>query len=541
MRADYLERVRRHAFLVTLGFTVYFAYVALPPNPSPYSTLDFAGHRGIYNSAWVGCLVSLMTSAFLSIAGFYLVKNAVEHDRRSGVGQILAATPITKWGYTLGKWASNFGVLATMVGSLAVCSIGMQLLRGEDRHIDLAALLVPFVVIALPAIAVTAGAAVLFETIRWLRGGVGNVVYFFLWSGVFMAGDMATRMQGGGVGSVPGVSTVVPSMMRAVTSRFHLPLESTSFNLGFNIKSEGVYHLQTFRWEGMIWTAELLWPRLFWTLIGVGLALGAAIPFDRFDALRPQERSRRRAGPGSGHRRSANPTEPAADATASGHVAPHATAARGIAVTGLVEPSRRWSFLAMVVAELRLALRGAPRAWAIVALGLALAGWIAPLPVARAWLLPFAWIWPLLLWSAMGPREARHGTGPLLFSSARPLRHQLPALWLAGVVIALGMGLGVGIRLALGGDVRGFLAWSTGVAFIPSLALAAGVWTRSGKLFEVLYLLIWYLGPMNRVPFLDFMGTTEAAVASGAPAGFAVATLLLLALAVQGRRHTLRS
>src|SRR5439155_1111928 len=65
MRADYLERVRRHAFLVTLGFTVYFAYVALPPNPAPYSTLDFAGHRGIYNSAWVGCLVALMTSAFL--------------------------------------------------------------------------------------------------------------------------------------------------------------------------------------------------------------------------------------------------------------------------------------------------------------------------------------------------------------------------------------------------------------------------------------------------------------------------------------------
>ena len=31
MRADYLERVRRHAFLVTLGFTVIFAYVALPP------------------------------------------------------------------------------------------------------------------------------------------------------------------------------------------------------------------------------------------------------------------------------------------------------------------------------------------------------------------------------------------------------------------------------------------------------------------------------------------------------------------------------
>jgi hypothetical protein len=109
------------------------------------------------------------------------------------------------------------------------------------------------------------------------------------------------------------------------------------------------------------------------------------------------------------------------------------------------------------------------------------------------------------------------------------------------VVVALLIGLGVGARLALTGDFPGALAWCVGAFFIPSLALAAGVWTGSGKLFEVLYLLIWYVGPMNRTPFLDFMGTSEAAAASGAPAGFAVATLVLLACAILGRRRALRS
>ena len=195
----------------------------------------------------------------------------------------------------------------------------------------------------------------------------------------------------------------------------------------------------------------------------------------------------------------------------------------------------------MLAAELRLAILSLPRVWLILAAGLAAACWVVPMPIARAWFLPFAWGWPLLLWSAMGTREARYQTAPLLYCSARPLRHQLPALWLAGVVVTLGMGLGVGARLALTGDFRGFLAWSVGVVFIPSFALAAGVWTKSGKLFEVLYLVIWYVGPMNRTPCLDFMGTTEATAASGASAGFATATLVLLICAFLGRRRALRS
>ena len=35
------------------------------------------------------------------------------------------------------------------------------------------------------------------------------------------------------------------------------------------------------------------------------------------------------------------------------------------------------------------------------------------------------------------------------------------------------------------GDWRGLLAWLTGALFIPTLALALGVWSGSSKLFEI--------------------------------------------------------
>ncbi|MNC76870.1 hypothetical protein D3C75_1286870 [compost metagenome] len=45
---------------------------------------------------------------------------------------------------------------------------------------------------------------------------------------------------------------------------------------------------------------------------------------------------------------------------------------------------------------------------------------------------------------------------------------------------------------------------------IPSLALACGVLTRTGRTFELVYLIIWYLGPFSKLPYLDFLGTKNS-------------------------------
>ena len=174
-RADFLERVRRHGFLVALLFCVYAGYAFLPPNPSHYATLKLDEYRGVYNSAWVGTAVAMLSAVFISMIGFFIVKNALDRDRRTRVGQILATTPISRVEYTLGKTISNFAVLATMTLVVAIACIGMQLLRGEDRSIDLFQLLSPFVLLTLPMLFLTAAIAVFFEAMPVLRGGVGNV------------------------------------------------------------------------------------------------------------------------------------------------------------------------------------------------------------------------------------------------------------------------------------------------------------------------------------------------------------------------------
>jgi hypothetical protein len=170
--------------------------------------------------------------------------------------------------------------------------------------------------------------------------------------------------------------------------------------------------------------------------------------------------------------------------------------------------ARRFGLARILAAELRLLLKGLPWWWYAVAVGLNIASVFNSTSVVKQGLLPAAWIWPLLVWSGLGCRESRHATRQIIFSAPHPLATQLPATWLAGFLVTALAGSGALVRLLAAGDTASAAAWFASALFIPSLALALGVWTGSSKAFEVVYLLWWYLGPLHPrdIPALDFTG-----------------------------------
>jgi hypothetical protein len=457
----------------------------------------------------------------------------VDRDRQTRVGEILAATPLTRVRYTLAKTLSNFAILAVMTLVVAMSAGITQLVRAEDSHLAIGPLSAPFVFLALPALLVTAALAVLFETTPGLRGGAGNVAYFFLWGGLLAIGI-------GGPGSMVephhnliGSGAVMPSIYEACRRAFP-DTDPSNFAIGINVRSSGVWSLTTFRWEGIAWTAGAIAPRALWALLALAIGAFAALPFDRFDPARA-----RRGAPGRGPRPADRAEPPGA-----GVAMPAAAAASAARLSPLGADSRGSlpaRLLACVAAELKLSLGGLSRWWYAAWLLMAVVAVFLPLETARLRVLPLLWLWPILVWSPMGTREKRHGTDGVLFSSPHPLGLQFPAVWIAGALVAAASGLPIGARLALAGDAPGLLAWLVGAAFIPSLALALGVWTGSSRAFEALYTLAWYAGPLQPIPAIDFMGASRAAAEGGTPGGFAVATLALMALALAGRKRSLRN
>jgi hypothetical protein len=202
--------------------------------------------------------------------------------------------------------------------------------------------------------------------------------------------------------------------------------------------------------------------------------------------------------------------------------------------------TRATALLPLVGAEFALLTRGQSRWWYLVAMVLIALSLFLPLAAVRMPILPLLWVWPVLIWSGMGSREVRHGADGLLFSSARPLRRQLPAAYLAGVGVTVLIGAGVALRFALSGDLAALGSWGAGALAIPAFALASGVWTGGRKFFEIVYLLLWYGGPMNRTPELDFMGVTAAGAASVVPKAVLGLAVALLALAAIGRVRQIR-
>jgi hypothetical protein len=273
-RADFLERVRRYSFLLTLLFAVFLGYSAA----SGRITLHLGDYRGVYTSAWIGALVAIVTTCFVSLVGFYIVKNAIDRDRQTGVGQILAATPLSKISYALGKFLSNLAVLSSMVVVLAVAAVAMQFFAAEDPHLDTVALLAPFLIIALPAMALIAALALLFETLPLLRGGLGNVAWFFVWS---ILGIALPELTGKHWLDPMGLMTVADSMIEG--AKANIPGYKDSFSL--TIANAPAKIVDTFRWQGVPWTSQMILLRVGWMFAAVVIVLLAAMFFDRFDPV----------------------------------------------------------------------------------------------------------------------------------------------------------------------------------------------------------------------------------------------------------------
>nr|WP_193365988.1 hypothetical protein [Kitasatospora sp. SID7827] len=500
---DFRDRARRPVYAVILLAAVGLGCLAVPAADSSWVILDVGGHRGTYNSAYVGTATALAGALWLTVGGFYAVRGAIVRDGTTRVGQVLAATPLRTPGYLFAKFLANLAVLGSMLAVLAGTALVLQLVRGEDRAVHPVALLGPFVLLALPPVALTAALAVLFETVRPLRAGLGNVVWFVVALPAVIGGQSGSAPLGG-----LGVGQAARSLEAALAAR-RPPSTEGGFSLGL---TQVPHPLDPFRWDGFAATGGFLRDRLLLLLLAAAVALLPALWFRRIapDPALPLTPARRAADPVPAAPAPAPAPAPAAPprwtAGPPNGLRPAEARTAGARTAG--------AFGRLFAGEARILVQGVPRWWWPVAGGLAAVGLAVPLPAATGLLLPLGWLWPVLLWSRLGSQRVEHGLEGLLAAYPAP-RRRLLAEWTAGLALTALAGLAPLLRLLVAGDGPGLAHWAAGALLVPSLALALGTLSRGHRLFQALYLPLWYL-LVNRVAALDFMGAVRTA---GRPAG----------------------
>jgi hypothetical protein len=508
--ADFYERARRYRFLLTLAAIIGLGIMV---NNGTLSISLQPNFRGVFNSAWIGTMTVLVINAFLSLLGFYLVSDCIERDIHTGVGQIIATTPVSRAVYLIGKWISNCLVLFVLVLIMVAAAAAMVLLQGEAA-LDLGALLMPFLAFAIPFMTTIAALAVVFETIPWLRGAVGNVIYFFVWLSLIMF-----SLQGWE--ALPFLKEPIGYSAFSASIRAGAQVAFPNATLGMmavgNNDTPGIQY-KIFNWPGLDWTPGIVIGQWFWVLIALGLILLSAFWFARFD---PSKEGLRRSR--------VKPRE-----ATQGELAKPQKRVFHITLPSLSPLVSRLAqlnpFLGVLFAELRMLLNGRRWWWWLVTLGLNITLLVSPFSISKEYLLPIAWLWLLPVLSVMGNRERKNNTSQMVFSSPRPLLRQLPAAWLAGVLATLLFTLAAAVAFLLNSDLPGMAGWAGAVIFVPTLALALGVTSSGSRLFEVVYVIWWYLGPLQKTPGMDFL--------SGSPQVYllAAAGLLLLSAFWRGRQ-----
>lgn len=466
VRADFLIRFRRLSTVIVFLLLSGFAYVWVPAPATGRTLMQINGARVLYNSAAIGMGTSMLASVFIGLFGFYVVSNAVRRDVNSRCGYVIASTTMRTGEYIVGKFLGNVVFLTTFIAGYMAASMAMLLVRGE-APLEPLIFMKQYAIVTPSTIVFISAVAIVFESIPWLSGRFGDVLYFFVYAASLGVVASATEHGGGGVLRYFDFSSF-GYLMEQSRETFH----TTSMSIGSSSfdAAKAPITIAGLNLAGDAWAT-----RLVSTIAPIPILLLARVFFHRFDPARI------RAAGAKGKRgwmRSVNAL-----------ARPFARPLAAIPVRGA----------AMTDAMMTFAITPFT--------GIALIG-ITIAALANAKSLPITFTIAALFIADIASRDRRAGTTALISASPR-LRENLVLWKLASSSIVATILLIVPI-------VRNPIA-IIGILFIAAAATSLGVISGNPKTFIVLFLTFWYLvvndgGKTKSLDFAGFYGTPAISV-----------------------------
>lgn len=497
--ADLRQRGRSPRFWLMLLAVGGASWWFFPPASADYLTVSTGnGERGWYSSAWIGLMLALMHGMLLSLAGFYLLRGTLARDIETRVWLLLVATPMTRAGYLLAKWASHLTAMGLLMAVGLLVGLAAQWVHAEDRSFDLVELVKPLLVLSLPAVALTCTAAIWFDLVPGLRRSAGNVLFFVLWLTATSLGISQfdpkenPAAKDSWLSDPNGVALVVRDLGQRQRDAEGNPRFSLS--VGSQLLPAG--GPRRFEWRDWPIQSRDLAGRVLWLGLALLLVL-AAVPFlDRFAARSAAEATRR---PQAGRR------------------------LRWLDC--LLTPLPLLPQGALMAVELKQVLRRRAWWWWLLALVFAAMQLLASergltVAVLGAWLL---WI---DVFSRLVLREQENGTAALVLSAAG-IRWRLLAVRITtALLLAWASVLPALLRLA-GTQPDQAVAILVGGASLALWGLALGALLRTSRPYEIALLALAYGGIQNGGP-LALLAHTEWALSLHLQAlPLALAVLLL--------------
>ncbi|MFZ6872261.1 hypothetical protein ACO0LF_09370 [Undibacterium sp. Di27W] len=283
-------RLRRLSSVVAVLSVIALAWLMIP-DPQSGTTLMAINHaRVLYTSSTLAYGSAALASLLFGLAGFYLVRGRIAEDMRSGCGGVIAASQIGNGIFLFGRWLGGVAYLLALVlaflGAMLVC----HLLRGEGP-IQLSVYFQTYVALLLPMIFFAAGCAILFDSFSPLMGKLGDVIFFFIWTGQIALLD---KVEMGIAGQINPYMYI--DFIGSATSMANLKIQmaTTNFSLGIATFNAAIPPILL---PDIMWSGQLMAIRCASALLALLPLLPAIALFHRFspDRVKVNQTRKRRS------------------------------------------------------------------------------------------------------------------------------------------------------------------------------------------------------------------------------------------------------
>jgi len=473
--SDYKQRTCSYVFLITVAVSLYFAYSFLPAANAAYTTVHVGNYVGVQNAAWIGYVTAMMTSVFLAMIGFYLVNSGIKKDADTGVGEIVATTPISNFNYLLAKAFSNFLVLLSITGCVFIMSITLFFIRSAGYPFALAEFILPYLFITLPTIGFVAALAVAGEVFLYRYTILMNIAYFFFFCAMgTLQANTTTSFD------FFGDKPVTNAMQETVARHYHD--SNLAVSMGYNFSDKRNFH--SFIFNGLDWTIAGILSRVLWICAGLLAIYISSIFFHRFD-IKQKIKTKKKSK--------------------LAEIIVQVQTLHDIRLSELPPIVPAYGIMPFIKTELLMLFRKGPKWLWLINIGGMIALIFAPLTVAHQMILPCLWFLQVARWSDLATKEKTNRIHYFTYASYKPLTRLLPAQIMAGIIISLVLALPLLVRYLLMMQWLPVLNIIMGGVFIVLFAVAFGILSGGKKLFEILFFLFTYLN-IEKVPFADYYG-----------------------------------
>jgi len=487
IQVDYIQKSRSFSFLVMIAICLFGAFWFVPRETGD-GILIMAMQPDIFiqggHPSWIPMTSALGLAFFLPLIGFFYLRDAIAFDEKMGVEQLVSSSAVGNFRYLAGKFLSGVLLLYTFAFAVIIGSFFMMVWQYPGQLLSIGAFLSPymFLLVSLP---LCAAITVFFGSVRFLRGGIGSVIYVM---GLLSLMTVGTMLENPGTFTraldFGATANIIEVMSRTAYNQTGYAIESYLM-VGYagDFLTQPTLHLF---FDNLIYTTSDFAVLLIW-LVAIVVFVMMSAPLYAITKKLPVKS------------RGASQKQ----LTATFHDQEPKPAYNA------VNPTKDQMWFRGIVSELKLMLKGQKLTWYLVsAVGLALSLFLE-ISITQTMVLPLLMLWFVNVFSRLGNYEHKHNMLQIITTIPGGKLKQISYSWIAGLIITFTLALPVAVRLLLVGQLTGVLAILAGTIFLPSFAMFLGEFTRTNRLFEMLFIVITYL-ILNGLSFVMYMGNNDS-------------------------------